>query len=151
MAERRTLEFTSIDQVMPEVDRLLESYAPAGNWSLGQVCSHLSHTFRYSLEGFNVKAPWLVRTLFGRSAKKKVLGSGQMPAGIKLPERFLPKPELDDRAEAEALRASVALFNAHSGPVADHPMFGPMTRAEWDRLHCIHCAHHLSFLRPGRA
>ena len=33
-------------------------------------------------------------------------------------------------------------------PPAPHPFFGPLTRAEWTRLHCIHCAHHLSFALP---
>ena len=35
MAKRRTLAFDSLDQVMPEVDRLLEGYTLGGNWTLG--------------------------------------------------------------------------------------------------------------------
>ena len=151
MSERRTLAFDRLDHVMPEVDRLLEGHSTVGNWSLGQMCNHLADTFRFSIEGFGAKVPWLPRMLFGRMAKKQVFGSGQMRPGIKLPEKFLPKPGLDARAEAEALRAAVAIFTAHTGPVADHPMFGPMTHAEWTRLHCIHCAHHLSFAHPNRA
>jgi hypothetical protein len=115
------------------------------------MCNHLSATFRHSIEGFGVKAPWPLRVALGRSIKKQVLASGQMRPGVKLPERFLPKPGLDDRAEAEALRAALGIFRAHSGPVADHPMFGPMTLADWTRLHCIHCAHHLSFVSPNGA
>ena len=47
-----------------------------------------------------------------------------MPEGLKLPEVVLPKPGLDARAEAEALRAALRLFAAHTGPMADHPFFG---------------------------
>ena len=72
-----------------------------------------------------------------------------MKEGIKLPEKFLPRPGLDARAEAEALRGALNVYSAHAGPLADHPMFGPLSRDEWTRLHCIHCAHHLSFVQPG--
>ncbi len=149
MAARRTLAFSSVDQVMPDVDRLLNGHKTAGNWSLGQICSHLTGTFQSSIEGFPIKMPWLMRATIGKVVKKKILASGKMDEGIKIPERFLPKPGLDDRAEAEALRAALRLYAAHTGPVANHPMFGPMSRTEWDRLHCIHCAHHLSFAHPN--
>lgn len=151
MAARRTLQFASLDQIMPDVDRLLEGHTTHGNWSLGQVCNHLSSTFRFSIEGFGVSMPWLVRATIGQMAKKQILRQGKMKTGIKVPERFLPRPELDDRAEAEALRAALGIYRAHTGPLAPHPMFGMMTREEWDRLHRIHSAHHLSFAQPNGA
>ena len=148
MPERRTLDFARLDDVMPDVDRLLAGHATAGNWSMGQICNHLAGTYRMSVEGFGVKAPWLLRATLGRVFKKKVLGERRMKAGIKVPERFLPKPGLDDRAEAEALRSSIAHYRSHPEPRAPHPFFGPMTGDEWDRLHLIHSAHHLSFAVP---
>lgn len=151
MAVRRALAFTSLDQVMPEVDRLLDGYATMGNWSLGQICNHLGDTLRCSIEGFGARAPWLIRALVGGTIKRRVLTTGMMREGIKVPAQFLPKPGLDDRAEAEAFRAALRIFASHTGPVADHPLFGPMTPKEWDRLHCIHCAHHLSFVQPNGA
>ena len=60
MPERRTLEFARLDDVMPEVDRLLAGHTTVGNWSLGQICNHLSRPRSgSSVEGFGVKAPWL--------------------------------------------------------------------------------------------
>ena len=148
MAERRALSFSSLDEVMPEVDRLLEGHTTTGQWSLGQICNHLSTAMRYTVEGFPEQAPWLLRRTVGPVAKRQVLGSGAMPEGVKLPEKYLPRPGLDPRAEAEALRASLRYYLAHAGPLADHPLFGSMSRDEWDRYHAIHCAHHLSFARP---
>jgi hypothetical protein len=29
-----------------------------------------------------------------------------------------------------------------------HLQLGPMTRADWDRFHCVHFAHHLGFVIP---
>lgn len=151
MPERRTLEFDRLDDVMPEVDRLLAGHATAGNWSMGQICNHLATMFRMSVEGFGVKAPWLFRATLGRVFKKKILAERRMRTGIKVPEKFLPKPGLDDRAEAEALRSSIAYYLARPETRAPHPFFGPMTGDDWDRLHRIHAAHHLSFAVPAQA
>ncbi len=149
MSTRRPLNFTSLAEVMPEVDRLLQGHKTVGNWSLEQICNHLSGALIYSVEGFPVRAPWLIRKMLGPIAKRDVLGKGRMREGLKLPEKFLPRPGLDARAEAEALRGALKVFSAHAGPLADHPMFGPLNRDEWTRLHCIHSAHHLSFVQPG--
>jgi hypothetical protein len=149
MPGRRTLDFARLDDVMPEVDRLLAGHATVGNWSLGQMCNHLAATFRFSVEGFGVKAPWPIRATLGRVIKKKILGDRKMKEGIKVPEKFLPKPGLDGRAEAESLRGSIAYYLAHPEARAPHPFFGRLTGEEWDRLHCIHCAHHLSFAVPA--
>jgi hypothetical protein len=45
--------------------------------------------------------------------------------------------------------AAAAYCKASSGPVIPHPSIGPLTKAEWDRFHLIHCAHHLSFAIPA--
>ena len=148
-AERRVLTFGTLDQVMPEVDRLLErGHTTVGNWSLGQICNHLAGAFRVSVEGTPFKAPWLLRKLVAPFFLRRMLKSGRMPEGVKLPESALPKPGLDARAEAEALRASIRHYAAHTGPVADHPFFGTVGRETWERIHLIHCAHHLGYVVP---
>jgi hypothetical protein len=149
MSARRPLGFGSLSEVMPEVDRLLEGHRTVGNWSLGQICNHLAGALIYSVEGYPVKVPWLIRKTLGRRFKREFFRTEQMREGIKLPENFVPRPGLDARAEAEALRAALTMYSAHTGPMADHPMFGPLSRAEWTRLHCVHSAHHLSFALPS--
>ncbi|HEY2154330.1 MAG TPA: DUF1569 domain-containing protein [Isosphaeraceae bacterium] len=149
MPERRSLEFARLDDVMPDVDRLLAGHAMVGNLSLGQVCNHLAGSIRKSVDGYGVQAPWLVRMTIGRVVKRKILGERRIQPGIKTAESLVPKPGLDDRAEAEALRASIAYYLAHGGPKAPHPFFGPMTGDQWYQLHCIHFAHHLSFALPA--
>ncbi len=148
MAERRKVTISTLDQVMPEIDRLMEGHETVGNWTLGQVCNHLAATFVYSIEGFPGQAPWLLRVTLGKIIWKKIRRERGMKAGIKVPERYQPKPDLDARAEAEALRAAVDLYARHTDGMAIHPMFGPIGRDGWTELHCIHCAHHLSFVLP---
>jgi len=148
MDGRRTLTFANLDEMMAEVDRLLAGHRTLGRWSLGQVCNHLSGAIRASVEGIPFKLPWIVRKLIGPIAKRRVLGRGRLPDGMKLPEAYAPKPGLDARAEAESLRATIRYFTAHAGPLGSHPVFGPLTADEWRRFHCVHGAHHLGFVLP---
>ena len=150
-ASRRSLTFATIDQVMPDVDRLLDQgYRPVGHWTLGQVCYHLTRSLTGAVEPLQVKVPWILRRIIGPYlVKNRLLKSGKMPEGAKGPPILDPSDDLDDRAEAEALRAAVRLFSMHGDSYAPHPLLGPLTPAETHRLHCIHCAHHLSFLLPG--
>jgi hypothetical protein len=148
---RRTLSFAAIDQIMPEVDRLLEGHATVGNWSLGQIFGHLTHAVTYSVDGFPQRAPWLIRKTIGPWLLRRILRSGQFPEGVKLPKEAEPRPGLDARAEAEAMRAALRIFATAPGPFAEHPLGPAMDRAGWERMHCIHCAHHLSYVLPTSA
>jgi hypothetical protein len=143
------LTFTRLDEVMPEVDRLLAGYKSVGTWTLGQTCNHLAKGLVYTVEGFPQRMPWVLRKTIGPLIVRSMFKTGSMREGIKVPEQALPTPGLDDRAEAEALRAAVRLFAAHAGPLAPHPIVDRMSRDDWERFHCIHCAHHLSFLSPA--
>jgi hypothetical protein len=148
MADRRTLAFSSLNEIMPEVDRLLLGHRTAGNWSLGQICNHLSTGMILSVDGFPKGAPWIIRRTLGPIVGRRLLKSGRMPSGVKLPKEFEPRPELDARAEAEALRAAIQCFRNHNGPFADHPFLGSLTRDQWERFHVIHSAHHLAYVLP---
>ena len=154
MSARRPLTFNSLDQVMSDVDRLITAgYTKAGNWNLGEACNHMAKGLVMAIDGADFKAPWLIRMTLAPIILRQILKSGKMREKIKVPESLLPKPGLDDRAEAEALRAAVRLYTSHTGTLADHPFFGRITRQQMDQLQNIHCAHHLSFLlptQPGR-
>jgi hypothetical protein len=81
---------------------------------------------------------------------RRVLKTGRVPSGIQLPENALPKPGVDARAEAEALRAAIRMVRSHSGPTGEHPLGVRLNLADWERFHCVHCAHHLSFAIPTK-
>jgi Protein of unknown function (DUF1569) len=50
--------------------------------------------------------------------------------------------------QAKALSYGIARLVSATGPFPDHPFPGPLDKAEWERFHCIHCAHHLGFGIP---
>ena len=149
MEGRRSPEIAGLDRMMAEVDRRLGGHRTLGRWSLGQVCNHLTAMLVGSVDWFPERSPWPIRKVLGPILRRKILGRGGYPSGLKLPEKYAPKPGLDDRAEAEALRAAVRYFSAHPGPFAPHPAIDGLTGEDWRRFHCAHAAHHLGFVPPG--
>jgi Protein of unknown function (DUF1569) len=150
-AARRKLTFASLDEVMLDVDRLLRGHTTVGNWSLGQICSHLAQAFRFTIDGFppETRLPWIIRKTIGRFILWRILRTGRFTEGMRMPKKWEPVPGTDARAEAEALRAALQRFAAHTGPLVEQPLYGPVSRDVWDQFHCIHCAHHLGFAIPG--
>ncbi|WP_435009880.1 DUF1569 domain-containing protein [Tundrisphaera lichenicola] len=145
---RRHLRFTSFDDVMPDVDRLLEGHTTAGDWSLAQICRHLATVARRVVD-MPASTPSDPSQWVGEEQKRKVLESGILPEGIPGPPEIMPPAGLDDREEVEGLRRAIAHYLASPGPVIPHRIFGPLTKAEWDQLQLIHLAHHLSFAVPN--
>jgi hypothetical protein len=145
--ERRSLRFDNLDEVMPEVMRLLDGYRAVGNWSVGQMCHHLADVLRASVDS-PASPPRDASRVVREERNRQMLESGVVPEGLKTAAPFDPPAGLDDRLQAEALRTAIAYYKTSSGPVMAHPMFGDIPRADWDRFHCHHCAHHLSFAIP---
>ena len=147
--DERPLYFRQPDQVMPDVDSLLAGYERGGNWSLGRgLPAPRANVLRFSIEGWPVRSPWLIRRTVGPLVWQSRARPGRMPEGIKLTETRVrsPMPDLDDRAEAEALpRSSLQYYTGHSDPLSEHPFFGrSAARTGIDFTACT--AHHLSFL-----
>jgi hypothetical protein len=149
-APRRSLTFASLDEVMPEVERLLLGHTTVGNWSLGQICSHLAQGIRFTLDGFPSEArlPWIIRTTIGRFILWRILRVGRFVRRMRMPAKYEPPSGADARVEAESLRAALERFKVHTCPLAEHPLKGQVSRAVWEQFHCIHCAHHLGFAVP---
>jgi hypothetical protein len=154
MAERRKLTFASLDEVVADAESLLaQGYDRAGNWDLAQVCGHLAEWMRFPLDGFP-KLPlimrpvaWLVRSLFGKAIKRRVMAEGFKPGTPTIPGTTFP-PGGDPAQAVARLKAAAGRFAAYEGPVRPSPLFGAMTKEEALRLQLEHCAHHLSFLIP---
>lgn len=146
--DRRALQFASLDEILPDVHRLIGGHRTVGSWSLGQICDHLATVNRIFVDTPAEPKPDPALRVSDEQ-KGQVFATGELPEGRPLPGKLIP-PELVDAAEgAERLRASLAYYQASpTGPVMDHRLFGSLSREEWDRVICIHCAHHLSFAVP---
>src|SRR5438046_1425439 len=135
-AARRPLTFASLAEVMPDVDRLLRGHTTLGNWSLGQICSHLAQGIHFTIDGFppEVRQPWIVRATVGRFLLWRILRSGRFLEGVRMPVKYEPTPGTDARAEAESLRSALGRLAAHTGPLADLPFRGQLSRDVWERF-----------------
>jgi hypothetical protein len=144
---RRKLDYQSLDELLADADRLCAGNVKTlGNWSPGQIFQHLATAFNGSIDGFPPAFPWFMRATT-RLFKNRLI-NGAMPAGLKMPEKLakvvMPEPTPTEVGLAN-LHAAVARLkqNPHRAP---HPIFGEMTKAEWDTVHLKHANLHMSFL-----
>lgn len=154
MAERRQLRFDTLTEAVRDAEMLLaRGYDRAGNWTLSQVCDHLTCWLTYPIDGFP-KAPfpiaamlWVMQKTIGRSKLTTYLTDRSFPAGKPtMPQTVVPAG--DDAAAVARFRTAVERLMNHDGPIVPSPLFGPMTKDEALKLQCVHTAHHLSFLVP---
>jgi uncharacterized protein DUF1569 len=146
---RRRVDYKSLHEVVDDADRLTDGQVKAiGNWSPGQIYRHLAIAFNGSIDGLPNAFPWYMR-LMGGLLKKKLL-AGPMPPGIKLPAAFakvvLP-PETSTEQGLAELKTAVARLDREPHR-ARHPIFGEMTKEEWNKAHLGHANLHMSYLIP---
>ncbi len=148
MSERRRLVFGDADQVAAEVSRLRKGYRKMGNWSLPQICQHLTKAIGYSM---NPAPDRKVESGFMQWLQvKAILAFGQIPAGVEAPQRIVPPEETEESAVDDFL-SMLQKLKDFRGEFAPHPMLGRMKHGDFVKLHLIHCAHHLGFLTPAPA
>jgi hypothetical protein len=145
MADRRVLDFTSMDQIMLEAERLMDGHFTTGQWTLAQILYHLATAIRLSSHGRPESEAGI-----GREARRRrFFRTRRIVEGVPTPHaRLLPPADANMRAEANALRDAIEQFTKAEGPFPSHPLLGLMSKDEWTQFHCIHCAHHLSFATP---
>ena len=148
--ERRSLAFDNVLQVLPEIRRVAPAHRCVADWSLAQVCHHLTASFIGAMEGFDLSNHRLKRFLLKRKMLQVALTKG-IPRNYMVDPNLTPPPELDLEETIHALANAIQRYENHRGSLHAHPLFGMMSREVWDRVHCIHCAHHLSFVIPEPA
>ena len=147
MPERRALRFASLDEIMPEVERLVAGESTTvGEWTLGQILNHLASAFQIT-----ARAPAATDEPTREEAvrRRRLLNSGRFPDGVEAPlPALIPPSDCDCTTEVEQFRKAMGRYQSREGAFPAHPFLGPMSGEEWDLFHCIHCAHHLSFVIP---
>ncbi len=148
--EFRDVRYADVHAILEDVRKLRRGGCRGlGRWTLGQACYHLAVSFDGSMDGFGVSRHRVMRVLFGRRALRQIFASGRIDAGMTVTTRLDPPGDVGLEDGERRLIESVERYVSHSGSLSIHPFFGPLTREEWDRLHCIHAAHHLRrFVSP---
>jgi hypothetical protein len=130
---------------------------PPGKWCAAEILEHLYLTYTATTKGFErvaaageslaTSATWSQRLL-----TLVVVGLGRMPRGRKAPvvarPRGLPpaKVRIEIIPAIQQMDEIITRCEAKLGGNAkllDHPMLGPLTAAQWRKLHLVHGLHHL--------
>ncbi len=151
--ERRKLRFDSLDQLLGELDRIQQAHESdriklQGNWSLGQILSHIAAWIEYGYVGYPVKPPpfffrWILKLMLG-----KYLKSG-MPSGVKIPgtkEGTFGQDDIPVAEAADRLRQNIQRLKSGEPAKFDSPAFGPMSHEDRIALNLRHAELHLGFV-----
>ncbi len=146
---RREIRYTSFDEVLADAERLVRAgAATTGNWSVAQILGHLAIAMERSIDGVPGVFPWYVCLVGRYLVKPRILKHGMKP-GFRLPnaaEKWaVPASDSDADATLAQLRSAIDRLRAEY-PRSPHPVFGPLTAAEWDALHLRHAELHMSFI-----
>jgi len=144
---RRNLTFKSLDDVLADLDAIeVKQLSVLGNWSVGQILLHLSVPMNGAIDGIEFVLPWHIR-LAARMFKPLLLRM-KMPPGFKLPpkalELLVPGPTSDEVGFA-SLRQAITRMKSDQRR-KPHPVLGPLSVEEWEKMMCRHCELHLSFI-----
>jgi len=146
--KRRQLTFNDVDEIIPDVRTLLAGHRTVGQWTLAQICRHLADSFHGSMDGFDLRHHRVKRFFMAKRMLQHALERG-IPRDYMVNPRLTPPPDPDLDESVSALAAAIDRYAAHAGPLHPHPLFGRMDRPTWNRVHCVHSAHHLRFAIPA--
>ena len=153
VADRREVHYNSLDDMLADAERLASgNVRTLGNWSLGQIFKHLAAALHSSIDGTDMKFPWLMKKIFNLIMNKEKMLREPLSPGFKIPKQgeaqFFPDPGASTEDGLAALRAAVGRCQTESSR-AEHPAFGQLTHEEWDKFHLRHAEMHMSFAVPA--
>ena len=144
---RRVLAFQGVDELLPEVRRLIPAHRTVGRWTLAQVCRHLADTITGSMDGFDLRRHRVKRFFLSKRLLRYTFQHGITP-GYTVDPKLTPPPQVNLDEAVARLERAVERYRSYRGRLRSHPLFGDLSREKWDQLHCFHGAHHLSFVIP---
>jgi hypothetical protein len=154
-ADRRKLTYTSIDDVLADVEKIVAADKAGklrctGNWTAGQAMGHVAAWANYAYDGFPMgKPPFFIRWIL-KFLKGKYLREG-MPSGVRIPKvdnGTFATDKLSTDEGAARLRKSLARLKSNEVAKFDSPAWGKMPNEERLALNLRHAELHLSFLHP---
>lgn len=147
---RRDVHFGSLSEVLADAQTAIDSkYQPIGNWSAGQIFTHVAIGMESSIDGFKFKVAWPLKWFMSTFVKKRMLRRG-IPSGVKLKgdaaRLFKPNP-CEDQEGLDRLRTAIHRLESETQR-RPSPLLGELSVEEWNDFHLRHCELHFSFLVP---
>lgn len=138
--------YASIAGIINDVRKLREGYVAAGNWTLEQVCWHLSATIPYPPQPGDTNE---ARTpeLEQKKAFFEQLATKGPPPGFEAPAAITP-PTKCEPATVDEFITKLEALDRFDAPLIQTIPFGAVPTARLKQLTLGHAARHLAFLRP---
>jgi len=129
---------------------------PEGKWSAAEILDHLNLTYLGTIKNLERRIAEGKTCGEGDRRKKRlprfvVTRLGYLPHGRKSPERALPRGTPAQQITSEVMESMARLDGVLTQcearfpggvPIAEHPILGPLTAAEWRGFHLAHGRHH---------
>lgn len=149
VTQRREVHYDSYDDFLADAERLASSNVQTvGNWTLGQIFGHLAQTLNSSIDGTDMKFPWLVKKIVPLFINKEKMLNETLSPGFKIPKKgeaqFSPDPSVSTEEGLASLRAAIERCQTETSRV-EHPAFGKLTLEEWNKANLRHGELHMSF------
>jgi hypothetical protein len=154
--ERRQLHFDSIEDLESEIARIERAFRSGqlvaiGNWSAGQILSHLGAWIEFGYEGYppELRPIALPLRLLLKLVKRRVFANPMSP-GVRLPGTtegtLATEPASFDQGMAR-LRRNLQRLRHGESPRHASPYFGRLSRRDAVLMALRHAELHLSYLR----
>jgi hypothetical protein len=145
---RPDLVFRSIDELLADAARLKAGpYKKAGEWDLPMILDHLAKAMEIPFTT-QKPVPWpfnmVARGMIHLVARRRFYPSMKFPA----PKAMRPTPNTPLESADAAFRAAAQKIKSFEGPTVSGTPFGTLALKDFVKMHLLHGAHHLSFLRP---
>lgn len=136
----------SLDDALRWLDKLdrAGSVRATGAWPMGAVLEHLAQSIEMSMDGFPQPKSVAFQATVGAAAFAFFKWRGQMSHGLSEPIPGAPAlgAGADWRPGAVRLRAAIARFAGHQGPLKPHFAYGALSKADFSLAHTFHIANH---------
>jgi hypothetical protein len=141
-----TVPATTFSEVRSLLEDLGDRPEVRGAFDYGQILNHCAQSIEYSMSGYPQLRSAIFRATVGRVAKKKFLRQGFMQHDLEAP--ILGAPLLATGADVPTARkrllAAMDALLSTSGELAPHLAFGRCSREEYEKIHSMHIAEHLT-------
>lgn len=155
MPKLRQLRLHTLDEVAADIRRLREGgYEKGGEWSLPQMCEHLTGTMRIGLDGSMKPFPWVLRATLGNAMFWLFVSRTLKPGkGVKTLPQLEPGANIepDDSEPIDRCLATLAEARDRTEPLPPYPFTTKISNNRWRDMMVAHSEHHLEFLRPNGA
>ncbi len=136
----------SLDEALRWLERLERAAAVDSStaWPMPAVLAHLAQSIEMSMDGFPQPNSALFQSTVGAAAFAVFRWRGSMNHSLTEPipgAAALPGPG-DWKPAAARLRAAIARFSTHQGPLKPHFAYGALSRSDFALAHVMHIANH---------